>query len=121
MKQLLAWLGLRQQKFYDWKERYGKVNEHNGQVPRDWWLEAWEKEAIVQFHRAHPDEGYRRLTYLMLDRDVVAVSPATTYRVLKAAGYLGQRNVAPSKKGTGFVQPLPQRCKNLPFIYAARA
>lgn len=42
----------------------------------------------------------------MLDQDVVAVSPATTYRVLKAAGYLGRRNVAPSKKGTGFVQPL---------------
>jgi putative transposase len=22
-------------KFYDWRERYGKVNEHNGWVPRD--------------------------------------------------------------------------------------
>ena len=105
-KQLLAWLGLRQQKFYDWKDRYGKVNEHNGQVPRDWWLDAWEKQAIVQFHQAHPDEGYRRLTYLMLDQDIVAVSPATTYRVLKAADCLGKRNVVPSKKGSGFVQPL---------------
>ena len=26
-------------KFYDWRERYGKVNEHNGWVPRDFWLE----------------------------------------------------------------------------------
>jgi transposase InsO family protein len=75
-------------------------------VPRDWWLENWEKEAIVRFHEQHPDEGYRRLTFLMLDRDVVAVSPATTYRVLKAAGYLGKRTVVPTKKGTGFVQPL---------------
>jgi hypothetical protein len=30
-------------KFHDWKHRYGKVNEHNGVVPRDWWLEDLEK------------------------------------------------------------------------------
>ena len=28
-------------KFYDWRERYGKVNEHNGWVPRDFWLEGF--------------------------------------------------------------------------------
>jgi transposase InsO family protein len=37
---------------------------------------------------------------------VVAVSPATVYRVLKAAGRLDRRWAAPSRKGTGFVQPL---------------
>ena len=34
-------------KFYDWRERYGKANEHNGWVPRDFWLEDWEKQAII--------------------------------------------------------------------------
>ncbi len=43
---------------------------------------------------------------MMLDADVVAVSPATVYRVLKAAGVLDRWNTTPSKKGTGFVQPL---------------
>ena len=43
---------------------------------------------------------------MMLDDDVVAVSPSSTYRVLKQAGVLGRRNFSPSKKGTGFVQPL---------------
>jgi hypothetical protein len=42
---------------------------------------------------------------MMLDDDMVAVSPSTTYRVLKAAGRLDRRSWAPSKKGTGFVQP----------------
>jgi transposase InsO family protein len=102
----LGWLGLREGKFYDWKNRYGKVNEHNGKVPRDWWLEEWEKRAILDYHRQHPDDGYRRLTYMMLDADVVAVSPATVYRVLSQAGRLGRRWAKPSKKGTGFVQPL---------------
>ena len=75
-------------------------------VPRDWWLEDWEKQAIVDYHERHPLEGYRRLTFMMLDDDVVAVSPASVYRVLKQANRLDHRRFSPSKKGTGFVQPL---------------
>lgn len=43
---------------------------------------------------------------MMLDDDVVAVSPATVYRVLRAAGRLDRHPAKPTKKGTGFVQPL---------------
>ena len=50
--------------------------------------------------------SYRRLTFMMLDRDVAAVSPASVYRVLKAADLLDCRPRQPSLKGTGFVQPL---------------
>jgi len=35
----IGWLDISASKFYDWRERYGKVNEHNGWVPRDFWLE----------------------------------------------------------------------------------
>lgn len=104
-KQLLGWLGLSSSKFHQWRQRYGKANEHNGHVPRDWWLEDWEKQAILDYHDRHPLDGYRRLTFMMLDDDIVAVSPSSTYRVLKAAGRLDRRRWAPSKKGTGFVQP----------------
>ena len=44
------WLDITASKFYDWRDRYGKVNEHNGWVPRDFWLEDWEKQAIIGFH-----------------------------------------------------------------------
>src|SRR4029079_126121 len=43
---------------------------------------------------------------MMLDADVVAVSPSSVYRVLRQAGRLDRFSVKPSKKGTGFVQPL---------------
>lgn len=102
----IAWLGIASSKFYDWKQRYGKVNEHNAHLPRDGWLEDWEKRAILDYQQQHPLEGYRRLTFMMLDDDVVAVSPSSTYRVLKQAGVLSRQNVNPSKKGTGFVQPI---------------
>lgn len=105
-KTILAWLELATSKFHTWKDRYGKVNEHNGQIPRDHWLEAWERAAILEFHDRHPLEGYRRLTFMMLDEDIVAVSPTSVYRVLKAAGRLDRKWVTTSKKGTGFVQPL---------------
>jgi hypothetical protein len=84
-----------------------QVNEHKALVPRDHWLEAWEKEAVLAFHADHPLEGYRRLTYLMLDADLVAASPATVYRVLAQAGCFERWNRTESAKGTGFVQPLP--------------
>jgi transposase InsO family protein len=105
-KQLVGWIGIDRSKYYQWQERYGQVNEHNAWVPRDHWLAAWEKQAIVAFHDRHPLEGYRRLTYMLMDADVVAVSPASVYRVLKAAGLLGRWNPKPSNKGKGFVQPI---------------
>ena len=43
---------------------------------------------------------------MMLDRDLVAVSPSTTYRVLSAAGVIDRWKKTPTKKGKGFVQPL---------------
>lgn len=62
-------------KFYDWRECYGKVNEHNGWVPRDFWLEDWEKQAIVGIHLKNSLEGYRPLTFMMLDADIVCGQP----------------------------------------------
>jgi putative transposase len=75
-------------------------------VPRDHWLTDDEKERIRVFARQHPLEGYRRLTFMMLDADVVAASPASVYRVLKAAGLLAAQSPRPTKKGTGFVHPI---------------
>lgn len=106
LSRLIVWLGISRPKFYDWVARYGKVNEHNALVPRDHWLLPEEKQAILDFHARFPREGYRRLTFMMLDDNVVACSPASVYRVLSGAGLLDRWNKKPSKKGTGFVQPL---------------
>jgi transposase InsO family protein len=105
-RNLLTWCELCPRKFSRWRERYGKANEHNAQVPREHWLEEWEKQAIINYARQHPLVGYRTLAFMMLDADVAAVAPTTTYRVLKAADLIGRSGGKPSKKGTGFVQPL---------------
>src|SRR5215813_4030117 len=62
----------------------------------------------IRVHKSalkNPLEGYRRLTFMMLDADIVAVSPASVWRVLSRAGLLRKWNGKASKKGTGFEQP----------------
>src|SRR5262249_35316012 len=102
----LPWIGITRSKYQDWIQRFGKVNEHNHWVPRDHWLTEDEMAHICTFARQHPLEGYPRMTFMMLDADVVACSPASVYRVLKKAGLLAGQSPVVTKKGTGFVQPL---------------
>ena len=107
---LVLWLGISLSKFYDWRKRYGKVNEHNARVPRDHWLSDEEKQAILDYERLYPFECYRRLTFMMLDDDVVAASPATVYRVLKSADRLRRPSPSNPRKGKGFEQPSRPHC-----------
>jgi len=102
---IVGWIGISESKYHAWRHRYGKANEHNGWAPRDWWLLDWEKEAIIRFAGEYPLEGYRRLTYMMLDREIVCASPTTVYRTLRDAGMLRRWATSRSKKGSGFEQP----------------
>ena len=102
----MPWIGIGRSKYQDWITRFGKVNEHNAWVPRDHWLTEDEIMRIGNFARSHPDDGYRRMTFMMLDADVVACSPSSVYRVLKKAGLLSGQTPNVTKKGAGFVQPL---------------
>ena len=105
VKALLAWVGICAGKYHRWKARYGQPNIHNASLPRAFWLLDWEKAALIAYALQHPDVGYRRLTYMMLDADVVAVSQSSTYRVLKCAGVLPLVVLKSSKKGKGFDHP----------------
>ncbi len=104
-KTLMMWADIAFNKFYDWKRRYGRLNEHNGWIPRDFRLEIWEKEAIISYRGKHLLDGYRRLCFMMFDENIVAVSPSSVYRVLKAAGLLRTASRKSSRKGKGFHQP----------------
>ena len=115
---LLGWMSLSPRQFRRWEARGGQANQHNAPLPRDHWITLAERTAIIAFAGQYPLEGYRRLTFMMLDADMAAVSPATTYRVLKAEGLIGARPQEPSTKGQGFVQPLaPHAHWHVDFSY----
>jgi hypothetical protein len=61
----------------------------------------------LEFHAKHPLEGYCRLTFMMLDANVVAASPSSVYRVLSQAGVLSPFQGNRSKKGTGLAHSFP--------------
>lgn len=106
-------LGIDKSKYYKWKLRMGMENQNNFNLPRNNWLLSWEREAIIQYAKNHYSDndyfirdGYRRITYRMLDEDIVAVSPSTVYRILKEEGLLNRWNTSKkSLKGNGFQQP----------------
>ncbi len=105
VSKLLVFIKLKSSKYYDWKQRFGTKNNHNAKLPKSNWILENEKKLLYEFRKENPSEGYRRLTYMMMDKDITYISPATTYRLLKAEGLLETSNNKPSKKGTGFIQP----------------
>jgi putative transposase len=103
---MLKLIGISSSKYYSWIGRKDQLNNHNGIIPKKHWILDWEREAILNYSKEHIGEGYRRLTYMMIDDNIAAVSPSTTYRVLKSAGLLNRWNkIKKSSKGNGFIQP----------------
>ena len=96
VNRILALMDLDPGKYYEWKKRYGKKNLHNSDIPRDYWITKEETQAIMDYHIQHPFDGYRRLTYMMIDENIVAVSPSTVYRVLKKNGLMDKFSGRPS-------------------------
>lgn len=111
--QLIAMLGISRHKYYDWLERFGTDNNHNGKIPKQHWLTPEEIAAILDFVREriadshyYLHEGYRRLTYMGMDENRFACSPASVYRILNKYGLLNKWNIKrKSSKGKGFDQP----------------
>ena len=74
-------------------------------MPRDHWLTSG-KGAIIDFQRPVPLEGYRRLTFMMLDATSRRLQPGQRLPRPQGAPDCWPATPKPSHKGTGFVQPL---------------
>lgn len=84
---ILACLGVSRSVYFAWRAR-----AHRGQLedrprcPQSYdRLMPDEVEALKAFAWSHPKVGYRKLSYMMPDQDVAAVSERAPYRVLREA------------------------------------
>ena len=103
---LIRSVGISASKFYDWSFHYGEVRLKERPFNGWWGITVEEEAAIVTYRQSHEFESYRWLCYQMLDENIVAVSPATVYRVLKRHNLLSRwHEVKESSKGRGFAQP----------------
>ena len=81
---ILSELGLTRSVYYDWLERRRKETLADYVVvPRSPLTVLPEEiEAVVAYAKAQPREGYRRLAWMMVDEDIVYLTPSTVYRIL---------------------------------------
>ena len=92
--------------WFRWAENGGRKPTPQIHPPKSHYLLEAEKQAIVEFKRAHPEEGYRRLSFMMIDEKIAAVSPASVHRVLQEAGLSSRwTQSAGDAHRKGFIQP----------------
>ena len=103
-KFFLKGMGICVQKYHDWKKEKESVKRV---IPKSHYATEEERMRVVEFKKENMEIGYERLTYLMIDNDVVYLSPSTVYRTLVKAG-LNNRwtNPAGEPKKQGFDQPV---------------
>lgn len=106
-------IGISRSKYYEWRRRMGIENSHNNKIPHNNWLTPEEKESILLYVRENSSrnavfirDGYRRITYQMMDKGIVAASPTTVFNLLKSYDLLNKWNTKKTnKKGSGYIQP----------------
>jgi transposase InsO family protein len=90
LERILKLLGLTRPCYHEWRRRAGLARltdfdpigvAYSAIMPE-------EKEAVLDYALAHPRDGYRRLTWQMVDEDVACMSPSSVYRVLADADLL---------------------------------
>ena len=97
VQQIVQWCGVARGKFYDWRKRYGKVNEHNGLVPRDHWIEEWERQSVIDYFDCLP--GPCRYDLVVCSRSALGTAANTDtklliYRLFQKGRVLAQDGLA---------------------------
>lgn len=100
-------IGLPRASYFRWAREGCKGERKESPTPKSHWILEWEAEQVILYKRKHPEIGYRRLAWMMVDGDIVAISPSSVYRVLQRAGLSGRWVTPPGKKAhrKGFIQP----------------
>ena len=96
---LLKLFNFERKKFYTWKQAYGRPWLYSCNLPSSEQITQKKKEAIISFYQGHPNEGYRRCAFMIIDQDVAYVQPSYVYRILTEADIMRSRVVKSSSKG----------------------
>lgn len=106
VKRSLRILALPRSTYFDWARTEGKEERPAVVRPKSHHITPKERQAVIAFSEEHREEGYRRLSYMMLDAGVAAIRPSTVYTILAAAGLIGRwKQTAAGAHKKGFDQP----------------
>ena len=90
LRRILTHLGLTKARYHDWVKRQAR-DALADRPPVAWGVDGIlpvERAAVKAYALAHPQDGYRRLSWQMIDDDVAYLSPSSVYRILDEADLL---------------------------------
>lgn len=92
VRRILHHLGLSRARYREWTKRaaVGTLADRRPVAPSRDGILPEEKAAVIGYALAHPKDGYRRLTWQMIDADVAYVSESSVYRILNDANLLAR-------------------------------
>jgi hypothetical protein len=102
---LAVYAGVSRRTYAEWQNRKEMENQHNGHIPREHWTTPDEEAAIIDYCIERMELGYRTLCWQMIDANIVMVSPATVYNVLKRSGLTKKWAELTEEAKKGFDQP----------------
>jgi transposase InsO family protein len=94
-------LGIPKSTYYDWlnKESKGQLKDnYKAPLNPDSPLPE-EIDAVISYALENPTDGYRRLSYMMIDEDIACFSPSTVYRILSERDLLYRYKRSTKSKG----------------------
>lgn len=83
-------VGLTKARYRDWVKRDARdaLLDRRPVAPHRDGILLVERDAVRAYALTHPKDGYRRLTWQMIDEDVAYLSPSSVYRILDEADLL---------------------------------
>lgn len=98
VRRILHHLGLSKARYRDWTKRAvaDALTDRRPVAPLRDGILPEEKQAVLTYALAHPKDGYRRLTWQMIDADVAYLSESSVYRILHDANLLARWKRSPS-------------------------
>jgi transposase InsO family protein len=87
--QILSLYGIKKSTYHGWFGADGNLLEAKARAPvNDRKILQSEVNAIVDYRKLHPDIGYRKLAWQMVDENVACLSESAVYNILKENGML---------------------------------
>lgn len=89
IRRLLRMYGIAPATYYNWFEDKNQIKDTRVKRSKNYTkLLPEEIEAVVNFRHDNSDDGYRKLTWMMVDRNIAYIAEITVYRLLKSLNML---------------------------------
>jgi len=89
LDEILKLYGIARSTYYHWFDGDGKLKppgERRLKIVTE--ITSEEIEAVVVYRQKHPDVGYRKLAWMMVDEDIAYLSESSVYKILSERGLL---------------------------------